>query len=429
MIRLPLYIVIGILTSFYLFPFSFTFIPQTINTKIMVGLLGGIMMTFNTVRQERLTITSGILGSIAFSFLFSLICFIATDINGTQDYAYASYIVSLSVWFFGAYGLSCIYRLTHGEVSFRLTTFYLAAVCAAQCIVALMIDNIPSVQIFIDSFAMQGQEFYDEVDRLYGIGAALDPAGVRFSVTLILITAVLNHDQETRNNTSYILFLLVTFFIITVVGNIISRTTILGVGCASIYFLLGSGIFRIRITHDAIKLATWFVLFIISAVILSVYFYETNEAFHKYIRFAFEGFFNYVEQGEWRTDSTDKLNREMWVWPNDFKTWMIGSGLFDGFAYSTDIGYCRFILYCGLIGFSVFAAFFVYLPMHFAKANPQYTFMFLLMMALSFMIWLKVATDIFQFYALFFCLDRFSDDRIPFQNRSYENRVLHPRYV
>lgn len=429
MIRLPIYILIGILTSFYLFPFSFTFIPQTINTKIMVGLLGGIMMIYNTVRQERLTMTSGILGSIAFSFLFSLICFISTDINGTQDYAYASYIVSLSVWFFGAYGICSLYRLAHGEVSFRLVTFYLAAVCVCQCIIALMIDNIPAVQLFVSSFAEQGQDFFEDVDRLYGIGAALDPAGVRFSVVLIMISALLNHDKDTRKSTLNILFLLLSFFVIAVIGNIISRTTVIGLACAVFYFVLSSGIFRIRITHDAIKLATWFVLFIISAALVSVYFYETNEAFYKYMRFAFEGFFNLVEKGEWRTDSTDKLNREMWVWPNDFKTWMIGSGLFDGFIYSTDIGYCRFILYCGLIGFSVFAAFFVYLPMYFARANPQYTFMFLLLMVLSFMIWVKVATDIFQFYALFFCLDRFSDDRIPFQNRSYENRVLHPRYV
>ncbi|WP_207774339.1 hypothetical protein [Sphingobacterium corticibacter] len=395
----------------------------------MIGLLGAVMMVFNTIRKEKLTMTSGILGSIAFSFTFSLICFITADINNTKDFAYATYVISLVLWLFGAYGLCSLYRLIHGQTSFRLVTYYLAAVCASQCIIALMIDNIPAIQIFVDSFAVQGQEFYEEVDRLYGVGAALDPAGVRFSVVLIMIAATLNHDVTTRKSITNILFLLLSFFIIAVVGNIISRTTILGLSLASGYFILFSGVFRLRITQDAIKLATWFALFLVSAVMISVFLYETNEAFYKYMRFAFEGFFNWVEQGEWRTDSTDKLNSNMWIWPTDFKTWMIGSGLFDGFIYSTDIGYCRFILYCGLIGFSVFALFFVYLPMYFARANPQYTIMFLLMMALSFMIWVKVATDIFQFYALFFCLDRFVNDRVPFQNRSYENRVLHPRYI
>ena len=45
------------------------------------------------------------------------------------------------------------------------------------------------------------------------------------------------------------------------------------------------------------------------------------------MRFAFEGFFNWVEKGEWSTSSTEKLNREMWIWPNDQRTWLIGSGL------------------------------------------------------------------------------------------------------
>ncbi|MFD2598315.1 hypothetical protein ACFSQ3_05065 [Sphingobacterium corticis] len=429
MFRILIYIALGVLTSFYVFPFSFTFIPQTLNTKILVGMLGGAMMVYNTIKKEKITLTSGILGAIAFSFLFSLICFIAADTNSTNDYAYATYTLSLTIWFFGAYGLCSLYRSIHREVNFRILTFYVASVCAGQCIIALAIDNIPSFQVFVDSFVAIDKDFFDEIDRLYGIGAALDPAGVRFSVALIMIAAVLNHDLKTRANTSYILFLLISFFIITVVGNIISRTTILGLACASTYFLFSSGVFKTKISQEAVKLAALFFVFLILAATISTYLYQTNEAFHNYMRFAFEGFFNWVEQGEWRTDSTDKLNRTMWIWPEDFKTWMIGSGLFDGFFYGTDIGYCRFILYCGLIGFSVFATFFVYLPLYFARGTPKLTFMFLLLMALSFMIWVKVATDIFQFYALFFCLDRFLDNKGFYQNRAYENRVLRPRYV
>ncbi|MFD2743230.1 MULTISPECIES: hypothetical protein [Sphingobacterium] len=429
MIRILAYIVLGILTSFFLFPISFTFIPQSLNTKILMGGLGIFALIFNSVRKEKISMTTGILGSIAYSFLFSLICYISTDINNTSDYAYATYIISLAAWLLGAYGLCSAYRVFHQEVNFRIVTFYLAAVCACQCIVAIMIDNMPSVQLFIDSFVVQNKDFFDRINRLYGIGAALDPAGVRFSAVLIFISAVLNHDKVVRANRTYILFLLISFFIIAIVGNIISRTTILGLACAVVYFIISSGIFRQIISQEAIKLATLFVIFFTLAIIISTYLYQTNEAFHKYLRFAFEGFFNWIERGEWRTDSTDKLNREMWVWPNDLKTWLIGSGLFNNFVYSTDIGYCRFILYCGLIGFSVFAAFFVYLPSYFARANPQYTFMFLLLMALSFMIWVKVATDIFQFYALFFCLDKFTQDRTPHQFQKYENRVLRPRYV
>lgn len=58
---------------------------------------------------------------------------------------------------------------------------------------------------------------------------------------------------------------------------------------------------------------------------LSVYLYNNDPFFYKNIRFAFEAFFNWVETGELRTDSTDKLNTMMWVWPEDVKSWIIGT--------------------------------------------------------------------------------------------------------
>lgn len=79
-----------------------------------------------------------------------------------------------------------------------------------------------------------------------------------------------------------------------------------------------------------------------------------------------------METGELRTDSTDKLNTMMWVWPEDVKSWIIGTGLFANFVYSTDIGYCRFILYCGLIGFGTFVLFFVYNACVFAWKFPSF---------------------------------------------------------
>lgn len=140
----------------------------------------------------------------------------------------------------------------------------------------------------------------------------------------------------------------------------------------------------------------------------------------------FEAFFNWVETGELRTDSTDKLNTVMWIWPENLKGWLIGTGLFANFVYSTDIGYCRFILYCGLIGFGTFIAFFVYNAWVFACKFPFFRLLSFFLLALSFIIWMKVATDLFFIYALFIAW-------IGKGNRSYlgrkvnENRLLHSR--
>ncbi|SDL09085.1 Uncharacterised protein [Sphingobacterium mizutaii] len=429
MIRFLLYIILGVSVSFFLFPIAFTFLPS-LNTKMVLAVLGVMFAGMNWLTVREIKISKGFLLSVILALLFSFICYYSTDINKTTDYAYASYILSFAVWYFGAYAICSMIKIVHGKVDFKLVTYYVTAVCVFQCAAALMIDNIPSFKQFVDSYVSQGQEFFDEVERLYGIGAALDPAGVRFTIVLLMITAVLNNDEKVRNNAWSISLLLISFFFIAIIGNAISRTTILGLGASLGYLLFGSSVFRKAIKQYSGKLSLLFGLFLAVAIGISIYLYNTNIEFYDQMRFAFEGFFNYVEKGEWRTDSTDKLNREMWVWPEDQKTWLIGSGLFDNFVYGTDIGYCRFILYSGLIGFSVFALLFVVNALVFMKRHPEYWMFFLILLVLTFIIWFKVATDIFFIYAVFYCIDSLKvTEDIAEKEEVYEDSVLHPRYI
>ena len=79
---------------------------------------------------------------------------------------------------------------------------------------------------------------------------------------------------------------------------------------------------------------------------------RTNPEFYELTRFAFEGFFSLAEKGEWEVASNEML-KNMIVYPDEFKTWMIGDGYFlnqrydpnyigdateGGFYMGTDIG-------------------------------------------------------------------------------------------
>jgi len=405
MLKLLQYLFLTILVSFYYFPIGLSMLPSSLNTKNVLALAGIVLLVYNSIQSKRYTISLNLIGAIGLSILFSMICLYSTDVNHTVDYAYANYYISFGVWFFGAYAVCAFIRFVHGEVNFKLITLYLTAVCFGQCVSAILIDRIPSFQMLVDTYVSQGQEFFEEVDRLYGIGAALDTAGVRFSLVLVMLVTLLVQDASIRIHSGKVTLLLLAFFTITLIGNMMARTTILGFGTALLYLAISTGIWRMEIRSRFFTLFLVFVLILVFGITISVYLYQTDEAFHDNMRFAFEGFFNWVEQGEWRTDSTDKLNREMWIWPEDTKTWIIGSGLFDNFVYSTDIGYCRFILYCGLTGFAAFALFFVYNGYVFAQQNQRYALMFFLFSVITFVIWFKVATDIFVIYALFYCLD------------------------
>ena len=145
----------------------------------------------------------------------------------------------------------------------------------------------------------------------------------------------------------------------------------------------------------------WFIIFSILMTAIGVYLYNTDEYYHDLLRFAFEGFFNLVEKGEFTTGSTEVLET-MWKWPSDTKSWIIGTGIYGTWAYGTDIGYCRLILYSGLTGFVVFALSFVYYAYYFARKYPRYIWLFVAYLAMTFIVWMKVSTDILMIYAFFF---------------------------
>lgn len=401
-------ILLGTVLSFYLFPIGFTFLPPGLNTKMILAFSGVFFFFLDNVKLSNVKLNMDLGVSIFIATLFSVICYFSADFNVVDDYSYASYIVSFFTWLGGAYCISWFFRQAYGEFSFRELVFYLLAVCLVQCVSALLMDSFPLFKTVVNSLVLQGQDFAESVRRLYGIGASLDNAGVRFSIVLVMVSALLMQDDYVRDNSRIYFLLLIGFFIVGVIGNMISRTTVVGFGIGFAYILCTSKMLRVIINVKSFKTALIFVFVLACIIGFAIYIYNTSVEYRTNFRFAFEGFFNWFETGEWKTSSTDKLSNEMWIWPTTTEGWIIGTGKFGNFVYSTDVGYCRFILYCGLIGFSVFASLFIYNALAFALKIPKYSIMFLIIGSLSFIIWIKVATDIFFIYALFYCIDSFS---------------------
>ena len=218
--RIFIKIILGIILSFYLFPIGFTFLPPTLNTKMILAILGSIVFIFDNSRIYDLKININLVASIFIAICFSLICYYASDYNYTDDYSYATYIGSFFVWLSGAYFVGWSFRHIYGEFSFRQLAYYLIGVCVAQCLIALLIDNFLFLKVAVDAVVIQGQEFLDEVDRLYGIGASLDSAGVRFSVVLIITAGLLMKDEHVRSNSRIYFLILVSFFIIGIAKSL-----------------------------------------------------------------------------------------------------------------------------------------------------------------------------------------------------------------
>lgn len=403
-IQIFMVLLTGLMMSFYFHPTVLIALP-TYNTKIMLAVFGGGMLVFNTIRTKDYAFSKGLLYALMIAGLFALVNCISLIINASDDYSYASYPASALVWILGAYGAITFIRWTHKKVTIELVVRYLAGGAAFHSILSQLIDRNDSIKNFVDSIFYVSFDM-EEMQRLYSFGVGLDPAGVRFAVILIMIAGVLTLSKVVKRSVGLMVFYFLCFAIISVLGNIISRTTTVGMGLGLLVFALSTGLYKFVIKVGKIKIIRVFGVMLAIGIPTVIYYYNVNPSFQKQIEYGFEGFFNLFESGEFQTSSTDELST-MWVWPHDTQTWLIGSGRFGSrdlgnYYYFSDIGYCRFVSYSGLIGITVFGLYFIYNAVYFSIRYPRYRYIFLLMIVVTFVIWSKVATDIFQLYALFY---------------------------
>ena len=393
----------GLMMSFYFHPTELRVLPGY-NTKIMLAIFGVAILVFNIIRTKDYSLSKGLLYSFMIAGAFSFVNYISLIINESDDYSYANYPISALIWILGAYGAINFIRWTHSKITVELVVRYLAGGAAFHGILSQLIDRNDSIRNFVTSIFYISDSM-EEMNRLYSFGVGLDPAGVRFAVILIMIAGVLTLSKVVKKSIGLMIFYFLCFAIISVLGNIISRTTTVGMGLGLFVFAISTGLYKFVIKVSRIKIMRVFGIMLAIGVPIVVYYYNVNPSFQNQIEYGFEGFFSLFESGEFQTSSTDELST-MWVWPHDTQTWLIGSGLFlsnsSDFTYFSDIGYCRFIFYSGLIGITVFGLYFIYNSIYFAIRYPRYRYIFLLMIVVTFVIWSKVATDIFQLYALFY---------------------------
>lgn len=401
-----------ILTSCYLFPFEFKFLPG-INTKMVMATIGLALVVSRLAQKRMASVDKDFMRIVIYGSLISIVALISYTYNNTIDYSFIRYPVSIFVWLGGAYCLCYWVKWAHGYISVELLGRYLVAVCVAQCILAISIDRYPPLKVFVNSF-LGGEELFMSVieGRLYGIGCALDVAGGRFAAILVII-AYLSTQRQTMSQPLWIAFYIVSALVIIIIGNMIGRTTTVGAIVAIVYW-----IYMLIKGAEGGRFSKYFILAIMCTIPYVVYLYNNNIVMHDYLRFGFEGFFSLAEKGEWDVGSNNML-KDMIVFPDNIKTWIIGDAYamnpsqhdplyvgpnFEGFYMNTDVGYLRFIFYFGIIGCFTMILFIYKVAYICIERFQQYRLMFIMLLLINLIIWFKVTTDIFLVFAPFLCV-------------------------
>ena len=131
------------------------------------------------------------------------------------------------VWIGAAYTVSQFIKWIHGEVTVQLFFNYVILVCVFQCIIAVTKEYYSPLKMLVDNL-VSGEGFMGKAgNRLYGIGAALDVAGLRFSAVLVIITYLCVNLKVSERRWKLIWYL-IAYFIIVLLGNMMSRSTTTG---------------------------------------------------------------------------------------------------------------------------------------------------------------------------------------------------------
>lgn len=427
MYKYLVHIISVILTSFYFFPIETVFLPG-MNTKMALAGIGLLILGKRLAQRRDAGINKNFFVLSLLALGISLISLLTMTINNTPDASFLTYFVSMWVWMGGAYTVVRWLDTAYGYVNVRLVCNQLIAVCVIQCLIAWTKDVYPPLQAWVDSF-VGGEAFMGNTKeaRLSGIGAALDVAGLRFSAVVVMIGYILSKAEELSHK--QVVTYLISFLIIAIIGNMMSRTTTVGVGLALVYWIYSTNLLSLKQNIKNQKL--WFWLGGILCVIIPVfiYLYFANDTFYKNIRFGFEGFFSLWETDEWQTSSNDILLEHMVVFPDNWVTWLIGDGyaanpmdktlsffdpyytgpIYHGYYKGTDIGYLRYIFYFGLVGTFVFVFFMWKSAWACIHRFKNYKMMFLMILLVNYIGWFKVSTDIFLVFAIFLVLSKKDD--------------------
>ena len=403
-----------LVTSLFYFSFYTPLLPT--NTKNTLAAIGIMCIIFELIRKKDFSVPRQLLILLLLSGMVSIMSLVSITYNQTPDVSYTTFIRSTLIWLSGAYAVCYLIRAVHGRIDVPLVVHYLIGACLFQCVSAMLIEFIPAVRELVDQYVQLDQEFLKNANRLYGMGASLDVGGSRFAAVLVAI-AFLLVSSPGRMSIGKTTFYVLSFAVITIIGNMIARTTLIGVLIGLLWIIVGPFISHNNETTHAngtgiVILGTLSVILSISVVLYNA-FPDVRDLF----RFGFEGFFSLAETGQWETDSTNKLET-MIIWPDNLRTWIIGDGYFensrndpnylgnateDGFYMGTDIGYLRFLYYFGLAGLIWIVAFLVYSAYVCANQFKPFSWIFVMALMVGLVVWIKVSTDIFLYFAIFLC--------------------------
>lgn len=404
-----------IIVFFYIYPIYLKMIPIPLDR--IYQLLGVIVLLFNL--QDFNKIRKSIYISKYLRLSFALLVFavlVQLHTLSHVDLYFIKRIINIFLEFFSAYFVFWFVRQFNNKVNFGTILYYIVIAAIIQTFISITFFVKPDYYQIYYSYLNQeveNKEFEDMFRmlkvRLLGVGSSFFGGIVKYGVAFfsILILPFVYNNLFTKNKFIYWASVLIIFS----GGLLTARSFIIAImlGLLMVSIIKSKTIVSFFLTNIRIVLLSiplLYVLYIIFSLIFEV------DQFDKVFNYAFEIFVNY-SKGDGLTSSSTEVLKDMYVWPDNITTWLIGDGrmqsLEGGYYKGTDVGYLRLIYYFGL----PITLFFIFLLFKYYKilykvANIRYLKPFFLIIFLWFFVLnfkgLAFHTYYYPLFLLFFVL-------------------------
>ena len=356
-------IVLGLF--FYFFPIQFAICP--ISPTNLLQCIGGIWI-FAMIIKKNGFINKPIAEYCLLSLFIICLGVCATSIFSSNN----DYSIPIDK---GAYNILymcaafAIVRLTdnyycHLENTTIVIIKWLVLITVIYAIISICFFLFPELYnnylsiITISDYAEQTSSSLSKY-RLVGASTKVQyaNAATHYGITLWGIIFLIKQKNNFFSTYRIISYLIIT--ILVVAGIFSGRTFLVIILLTIVYLFLLNKKKHNRILRTGLDFISIFCpVFIVSGFLIS-YIFITNPMA---IDWAFEMFINLSESGEISTNSTDTLGSMWHIFPDNFKTWILGDGKAYaelGYYVASDVGYIRSIFYWGLLG--TFSYYFIHL--------------------------------------------------------------------
>ena len=356
-----------------LFCFLYPIFPKVSPIPIdrILQLLGFTLLVFNQLDTVKLISSIYTRRFLLLTFVLLCLAFIVQlQVVGTYDTYFIIRVVNVFFEFFSAYFVFSIGRWAYKNLSIGTVLYYIVLAAVLQAVIGIIFYINPVYYVSYYSLLnaeIAHKEFEDTMAllnvRFVGIGSSFFSGTIKYGVAFfsLLILPFVHQNRLTSNK----LFYWAAFLIIVFGGMMTGRSFFIAMILGGIMVAAARSQSVLLFVMNNVKIVLLCVFLIPLVYFLSTAILDMSK-FERAFNFAFELFINASEGEGFQSSSTNK-QLEMYVFPDETRTWLIGDAKMQnsdgGYYMFTDIGYLRLIYYFGLPA----TVFFVYLMIRYCK--------------------------------------------------------------